>query len=248
MTLVLAAEMLVLPVFVAQSSPFGDAAKVSDAELAGMRGGIRLPDGLEVQVGIDIATRVDGELALRTVLTSESPTVRVFTGDPGSGSGAGGSGDGGATGQSVVPGSAGMVNAPTVQFSRDGAGTVIEWSAVALPQVAVTTGRGDAATDAPGQRELALTPGGPAVQTALGAVRLVQDGRGTVADLQGANLLLQQYVGAATGVVVANTANDRAIDTVTTINVDLMNANPALANAALAIQQVALDAAGRDNY
>jgi hypothetical protein len=55
---------------------------VPDGELAGMRGGMALPGGLTLDLGVDIRTMVDGELALRSVYRSDGPDagLHVSTG------------------------------------------------------------------------------------------------------------------------------------------------------------------------
>ena len=61
--------------------PLREAVVVPDSDLADMRGGILLPNGLTIAIGIDIQTRIDGVLALHTIYSSETPTngVRVYT-------------------------------------------------------------------------------------------------------------------------------------------------------------------------
>lgn len=55
---------------------------VPDGELAGMRGGMALPGGLTLALGVDIRTMVDGQLALRSVYQSDGPDagLHVSTG------------------------------------------------------------------------------------------------------------------------------------------------------------------------
>ena len=57
------------------------APRLSDAQLASLRGGVQLPNGLMLTLGIDIQTRIDGLLALHTVYVSDGANagVRVFT-------------------------------------------------------------------------------------------------------------------------------------------------------------------------
>lgn len=46
---------------------------VPDRELAGMRGGMELPGGLTLDLGVDIRTMIDGQLALQSVYRSDGP-------------------------------------------------------------------------------------------------------------------------------------------------------------------------------
>jgi len=54
---------------------------VPDATLARMRGGVLLPNGITLTLGIDIQTRVDGTLVLHSIYNSDGPDagIRVFT-------------------------------------------------------------------------------------------------------------------------------------------------------------------------
>lgn len=58
---------------------------VSDGELAQMRGGMDLPNGLTVNIGVDIQTMVDGQLALQTIYQSDGPNtgLQIKSGDSG---------------------------------------------------------------------------------------------------------------------------------------------------------------------
>lgn len=161
-------------------SPFSHAARASDAALATMRGGTLLPNGLNVTIGIDIQTRVNGELAVHTVLSSDASAVQalqVSSGDPG--------------------------------------------------QAPITV---DAA----------------ALATTHGALGFSRDQRGAVVTLRSDTLVVQHLLGAATGVVVANTADNRSIDTVTTIGIELEGAWPVATNAMFSIGAIAADAAARN--
>lgn len=180
-----------------------------DARLAEMRGGIQLSDGTSVVVGIALETRVDGMLALRTQYSTETPGVQVFAGGP-------------STTvvnlpETTIP--AGMNGVPEVRIDRDATGTVIG----AVPATIVTNIRLGVGSDAEAARlpgvAVPVTENGAAVATALGAVRLVRTAGGTITELTGPNLAIQQLVGQATGTIVANTASNRVIDNVTWVNV-----------------------------
>ncbi len=56
---------------------------VSDERLADMRGGFELPNGMDISIGLQIDTLVNGATVLRTLLTgADGSTVQVFTGAP----------------------------------------------------------------------------------------------------------------------------------------------------------------------
>jgi hypothetical protein len=159
--LALAAGMAAVP---ARPAPFDDAARVDDATLDKLRGGVRLPDGTDVTVGVAIETRVNGELVLRTALNSEALGAQV--------------------------------------------------------------------TSAPG----------------FGGVRVETTPGGQMVTLVGPSLELRHLVGEATGAVVANTANNRVIDTLTVVNVELRDAGALVAPTMFQIEAIALDAATRGQF
>jgi len=189
---------------------FGTSATLTDAQLDTMRGGFELPNGMDVVVGVDIQTLVNGTLALRSVLNTETGTPVVFVGDGTSGGSSSGTG------------------------TSAGGGVVVH---VGSANTAIQAGAG--------QQQVTLTPNGPAVSTPSGTVQLVKDGGGSQVILNGNSLELHQMIGSLTGSIVANTANDRTIDTVVTINVDVQNSGLLAGNAVLRADSIALDTAGR---
>lgn len=181
----------------AAASPFGAAAPVSDAALERARGGFILPNGMDVSIGIQIDTHVDGQLALRTVLSVVDMTrseLTVYTSTP----------PATLTPSSVEPGP------PT-----------------------------------PPVQSLELVPNGPRIATDLGSLRLETTGPRSAVILSAPALELQHLVGAATGVLVANTADNAVIDTIATVNLELHNSTVPIGNTLLRIETIALDAVGR---
>ncbi|WP_156457591.1 hypothetical protein [Altererythrobacter sp. Root672] len=198
----------------AETSPFPAQARVTDEELDGMRGGFVLPNGMDVAVGIDIQTLVNGALALRTVLnTADTGLPLVFTGT------------GGATSAAADEGT--VTTVPGVGVVR------------------VVDGPAPPAEAGSGQQQIELTPNGPAVQTAAGSVQLAKDETGSIVVLSGNSLELRHIIGNFTGTLIANTANDRSIDTVVTLNIDLRNSAVPVGNAMLRWESVAADIVGR---
>jgi hypothetical protein len=210
---------------------------VSDRELARMRGGVQLPNGLTVSIGIDIQTRVNGLLALHTVYASEGSAagVRVFA-------------DGAhpvpqaPTTQTVSAGA--TAGTPTLVVDRSPTGTTIIPS-TATPATTVNLVNGDPSTwlSGEGQTQIPVQPNESAVPTPNGEVSLEKTTSGTVVSLQSPTLLVRQLVGQATGVVVANTANNQSIDTISSVNVDLQGLSPELLSGAFAAQRAALERA-----
>ncbi|RYF05639.1 MAG: hypothetical protein EOO77_28175, partial [Oxalobacteraceae bacterium] len=120
--MLLAIALLAAEISTLASNP----APVPDRELATMRGGVLLPNGLNVAVGIDIQTRIDGVLALHTIYTSEQPNpgIRVYTDGTNSPATA-------PTTTTVTTGTSGMV--PTVLVGRSPTGTTITTSTLNAP-------------------------------------------------------------------------------------------------------------------
>jgi hypothetical protein len=200
--------------------------RVPDAELAKMRGGIRLPNGAEVAVGIAIETQVNGTLALRTQYSSEQSGVRVYAGGP-----------------ALVQSDAadGSPPTPTIIYDRNAAGSTVT-VASSQPTLNVSMAPSGVLPPAAGEA-LPVAVDGSAVPTSLGNVSLSQSTSGFTTTLASPTLLVQQLIGNATGVVVANTANDQIINTQTWVSVDIQGFVPppglasSLAQAASAVAQ-----------
>jgi hypothetical protein len=188
---------------------FGGAAKVSDAALQTMRGGVALPGGLNVAIGIAIETRVDGQLALRTQFSTETSGIQVYAG-------------GAVTGASSV--AAAARTTPSIQYDRNAIGTtVVLVPATTFNAINVGSGIGNSLPATTGTA-LPVSVGGPGVFTALGTVRLLGTATGNIAELAGPDLVIQQAIGQATGAIVANSANNRAIDTATFVSINVRGA------------------------
>lgn len=226
MAVVLAPTML-------SATPFA-AVAVSDHELASMRGGILLPNGLDLTLGVAIETSIDGQLALRTVVDS-SGGIQVFSG-----------GDSPRSEWLSTRSAEAAPAAPMITINRGASGTVVS-PATVMPAVQVGVTRGPAAPTA-GGTSLALEANGAAVATPFGSVTLEQTARGAVVVLSDPTLQLRQLIGSATGVVVANTADNRAIDTIATVNVDLANATALVGSNLLGIDSIATEAAARSPF
>ena len=214
----------------------GDApAPVPDRELATMRGGLMLPNGLNVAIGIDIKTRIDGVLALHTIFSSEAQGVRVFTD--------------GRTSPSEVPGTVtvetGDPSWPTVSVSRTPTGTTVTAPGTDTPaSVNIVSGPTTGWLDASGQTPVPVVANGPAVDASSGSIRLTSDERGSQVQLVTPTTEIRHLVGQATGAVISNTANDRVIDTVSTVNVNLVGLPAGLTNGMLLANRIATEAAG----
>ena len=222
----------------AHVSPWEDAMPVPDRDLAIMRGGILLPNGLTIAIGIDIQTRIDGVLALHTVYSSETPTngIRVYTD--------------GTNSPSTAPGSTSVTTdggvITTIETSRSPTGTTIVAGTNRQPTtINVVSGPTSTWLDGAGQTSVPVVANGPAVAASSGAISLNEDARGARVTLSTPMIEIQHLVGQATGAVVSNTADNRTIDTVSSINVNLVGVPAALLGNALMINRIAVEAAGR---
>lgn len=212
---------------------------VPDRELATMRGGVLLPNGLNVAVGIDIQTRIDGVLALHTIYTSEQPNpgIRVYTDGTNSPATA-------PTTTTVITGGSGMI--PTVSVGRSPTGTTIVASSSSAPMtVNVVSGPTSGWLDAAGQTMVPVVANGPAVAASSGVISLANDDRGARVTLVAPSVQVDHLVGQATGAVVSNTASNRVIDTVSSVNVDLVGIPAGLSGGILMVNRLAADAASR---
>lgn len=230
------ALLIAVAVAAASDAPAGDApVRVPDRDLATMRGGLMLPNGLNVAIGIDIQTRIDGVLALHTIFSSEAQGVRVFTD--------------GRTSPSEVPGTVtvetGDPSWPTVSVSRTPTGTTVTAPAAGAPaSVNIVSGPTTGWLDASGQTPVPVVANGPAVDASSGSIRLTSDARGSQVQLVTPATEIRHLVGQATGAVISNTANDRVIDTVSTVNVNLVGLPAGLMNGMLLVNRIATEAAG----
>jgi hypothetical protein len=208
---------------------------VPDQLLATMRGGMRLPNGLDLTLGIDLQTRVDGQLVLHTTYASEGAAqgIRVFY-------------DGGAdvqtppATQTVATGA--TPGTPVLIVDRSPTGSTLVPTASA-PATTVNLVSGDQSTwlNGVGQIEVPLTADGQSVRAGPGDYSLAQSEAGTAVVLKSDDYEVQHLIGEATGVVLANTGSDRSIDTVSSINVDIARLPTSLLASGFAAQRAALE-------
>jgi hypothetical protein len=224
-----AAAAVPAPIVVNAPRTLFDSPRVPDRELARMRGGFNLPNGFDVSFAIDLQTRINGVLAVQTSYHSDGPDAGLHVYGPD------GAPAGSPAGTPVSqPGS-------NVVVAQGSTGTTI----VAAPQSsspAVTVNTASNAGAASTGTPLPVTANGPAVQTPTGSYTLTQSDRGNVVTYDAAGIQVQQLIGQATGVAVANTANNRSIDTSTTVNVDLSNVPVAQIAGSFIAARAALDA------
>jgi len=234
----IAAAQDIVVVAPAPPRPF-DAPRLSDPALAQLRGGISLPNGLQVAIGIDIQTRVDSVLVLHTVYASDGPTagVRVYTD--------------GLDAERIAPGTVvvrnpGESGLPSVVVTRSPAGTTV-FPGNATPASTVNLVNADPGTWLNGidQIPVPLDENGAPNVRPEGSFRLTADANGSVVQLDTSDLQVRHLIGQATGTAVANTANNRAVDTISSVNIDLQGGAPlAVLAGQFMADRIALDVMG----
>lgn len=89
------------------------------------------------------------------------------------------------------------------------------------PSLVRITRDGSSSPGVSGGQAIAILPNGTPVQTPWGAVQLAQSDTQSTVFLAGDGLELRHMIGAVTGALVANTASDRVIDTMVTVDLDI---------------------------
>ncbi len=210
-----------LLLLMAQAAPFG-VAPVADVELATMRGGFRLPNGIDIALTVQTQTAIDGAIILRTVFRADQgpPTLTAFVPRAGTTVAAASQG---------TPGQGAVASNPSIAFdARNG---IWVTPGLAMPGIAVLA-------DATGQGGSDALPEG--LEVAGDSVR--QGGLGglqTVA-LDAADISVIHFAGTAFGSAIANSGSDREIATQTSVAIDIRNAGPdVLGSSMLRAQDVA---------
>lgn len=229
--LVAAVALAPLPPVETQPPPF-PGVRVADAVLAEQRGGIRLPNGVDVSLSIDTITAIDGRIVLQTItrITEGKPAVTAYVPE----------GDTAVplAQQNEAPGSRQPQGAPQVTYDRQNGLTVTANTPVVL--ATVTTGRNSSAPKYSGLQAIDLTG---SATTPDGIVKLRDEGGIGGVELQGTDIRILHLTRNALGSAIANTGSDRAIDTYTTVSIDLRNAGPEVVGSAmLRVEDVALGA------
>lgn len=220
---------------VAQTFP-DRAQPVAEEILADSRGKFLLPNGVEVAMAVQTDTSVDGQLLLRSVFTVDqgAPTLAIYT--PAA------SGDSASPTGSQTPAQT-RPSDVWVSFDRESGVSLVERNfSNSASGVTVSSGTAEQIGQSPdGSTPLPLSPGAR-IDTPNGAVSLDQLNNGYKVSLTKPDLQVSHVFGQALGSVILNTANDRAIDTATTINLDLMNATPMTVGSAMPrVETMALD-------
>ena len=216
-----------------------DIGSVPDAQLADMRGGLRLPSGLDIVLSVRQDTSIDGQLVLRTyyVVDQGAPNLTILTPAPGvrvEGTVA--------TQTGGAPTGAWERNASIV-LDRAGGFTTFQPGQAQPALISIGVSRGGEPVSDEGLLPVLVAPGGVQA-TPSGLISLESLPRGTRVILDGMGTEVSHLFGAATGTVIANTADNRSIDNLSTIDIDLSAVSPDLVGSGmLMVQSVAVDAA-----
>lgn len=203
-----------------QTGPIA-AAALPDQELAAQRGGFRLPSGIDVALTVQTQTAVNGAVVLRTVFRADqgAPSFSVYTPKPGT------------TVVAQGEGTAGPASATTPSVSYDPRHGIQVTPGVGMPAITVSSGTVGTAATASGLQ--AIDASGAGVATDAGQVTTAKTGALDTAQLKAADLTIAHFAGNAFGSAIANSASDRAIDTQTTVSIDLSNAGPDVIGSAM---------------
>lgn len=232
-----------------QPQAFDQSLALSDEDLGSVTGKFVLANGAEIALTVVSETSVNNALVLRTVFKVDTGTsIQVFgrTGTTADAATARLS----ATAPAAAPMQATAATGVSVNFDRhSGTSTITPTYSAATGAAGVTFGGvngGGAIEDAAarGLAPIALAAGAPAVATPDGTVALAALPRGSLVTLAGDQFVVSHLVGNAIASIVSNSANDRTIDTVTNVNIDLRDISAFTAgSSALRVDLLALDAA-----
>lgn len=188
-----------------------------------------------MSLSIDTVTALDGKIVLQTVtrIAQGAPVVAAYAPADGETVALPASSQGAGAGTSA--------GQPRVSYDRQNGLTV----SAGMPTIplSVRSGNGEEATAiAPGLQSIDLAQ---SATTANGVVQASAQGGIRGVELQGMDIRILHLTGNALGSAIANTGSDRAIDTQTTLSIDLRNAGPdVLGSAMLRVEDVALQAVG----
>lgn len=217
-------SVAVVLLLLAQDVPLA-AATVPDPELAQQRGGFTLPNGVDVALTVQTQTSVNGAVILQSVFRADqgAPTLSVYAPKAGE-----------TVAAAKAQGAIGVSAMPTVTYdSRSG---ILVTPGGGGPAVSITA-RGDAPSPAAGLTQ--IQPG-TSLATDHGVVSQSAAGGLQTAELRAADLSVTHLAGTAFGSAIANSGSDRAIDTQTSLGIDLRNTGPEVfGSAMLRVEDVA---------
>jgi hypothetical protein len=226
---------LVLLLSIADNSAFA-APPVADDQLADMRGGFRIAGGPDISMAVRTETALDGNLLLRSVYTVDQGQATLLVYAPAAGEKV-------AVARTTAPPARESLGPDSMSISFDRQ-TGIRMTPAAPFESANVQVMTDAMPAGPQEEtRMPLDLSNGPVATGSGTVSLNALPVGSRVQLQGDQVNVSHIFGQAFGSVIANTADNRAIESATTVSLDLQGATPYnLGSAALRAEGVALDA------
>jgi hypothetical protein len=194
-----------------------------------MRGGFSLPNGIDIALAVQTQTKIDGAIVLRTVFQADDGPARFAAYVPTNSETA----SVGTEHRTVT------TTPPVIDFdNRNGLRFA---PGVTLPIVGASGKVQEIASGTP-DGFMAVEAGGP-TQTSSGLVLVSNAGPTYTATLDSAMLSISHLAGQAFGSVLANSADNRAIDVETTIDLSLGGVSPdVLGSSMFRVENTALDA------
>lgn len=235
-----AATLLATPVMgeaagAGTDAPAFAAPAVSDDDLAAATGKFTLPNGVELALSVTSDTVVNGQLILRTVFTIDNDAQLTVFGRESPSAGAGYEGSNSDTSMQK-PG-------VTISLDRQSGIQTITPNYAVQQNGTMSVGAPNQDADALGLTKLPVTPDGPATGTIDGTVSVRTLANGSLVTLSGDQLSVANLLGQSVATAITNSANDRTLDTVTNVAIDLRNVQPyLLGSAALRVDTLVLDA------
>jgi len=201
---------------------------VSDSELSACTGKLLLDNGISIVMSVVSDIEINGQLVLRTNYNVDQgpPTLAVY----------------GSVGGAVSSGSLNSVRPAAGSGSPTNASIRNAASQPVTDYVGPTASAMADARDASALSELPIVSGGPGVVTANGAVSVKTVNAGTMVIYQGNALTVSQLLGQTLGIAISNSGNNRAIDTSSSVSIQISNVNPLALGSATA-QILAMNAA-----
>jgi len=203
---------------------------VLDQDLAQMRGGFSLPNGIDIALAIQTQTKIDGAIVLRTVFQADDGPARFAAYVPTIGQ---------APSAETSEQKAATTTPPVLAFdNRNG---IRVSPGVTLPVVGSGSQPNKIASGTP-EGFAQVAPDSP-TQTASGIVNVTHIGSNYRATLDGAMLSIDHLAGQAFGSVVTNAADNRSIDVETTVDLRLAGVSPdTLGSSMFRVENTAIDA------
>jgi len=232
--------LLAAPVGAGAAAPPDDAPAfaapaVSDDDLAAATGKFTLPNGVELALAVTSDTVVNGQLILRTVFTIDNSAQLTVFGRESANAGAGY--------ESSNAGANMQPTGVTISLDRQSGIQTITPSYAVQQNGTVSVGTQSQDADTLGLTKLPVTPDGPATATIDGTVSVRTLANGSLVTLSGDQLSVANLLGQSVATAITNSANDRTLDTVTNVAIDLRNVQPyLLGSAALRVDTLVLDA------